>query len=429
MEALGEWVKRTGRMRDDEGRPLGESKAPPGQLHGVPLELRICPYAGSRLNHDRPMNVSALKQMLAHWEEVRGGIALLRSLYCAEAGRERLRLIDVWRLAGLTGSVADFAFLRAWDPVGDGELPAAVAVLYKAPLGVTLTTQAMWADGAARFDALAEADALYEYADRSGHFIGPQQVCAGPVALIREVLHLLVHGGGQGNSAAAAGVIGDRRRFLRFAHGAASLALLHMALDRLDARLGFDLARALAADPAAPALPETVCRKARVARFHGFDTGARPDVVEDLFAQAADTGFAPVDLGPGTRAIYETWVRPLEDAAAPILRVVAASPRVRSLHPETSAAVGRHLARYCAVELGFAGLVRLLKGPIAAALGVEPAHPRARELHLVDYVPSGLGLMRTILRDALAIDVRAEGGRLFLACGDLSCEFPGEGRP
>jgi hypothetical protein len=425
MEALREWVKRTARMRDDEGRPLGESKAPPDQLDGVPLELRMCPYAGSRLNHERPMNVSALKQMLAHWEEALGGIALLRSLYCAEAKQERLRLIEVWRIAGLTVSLATFAFLRAWDPVGDGALPAPVAVLYKAPLGITLTTESMWADGAARFDAFVGADELYAYADRTGHFIGRNQVCAGPVALVKEVLRLVVDGGGRrGDARAAAAVMGDSRRFLQFAHAAASLGLLHMALDRLDAGLGFDLARALAADPAAPALPPAVKRKTRVAFRHGFDSGARLDVLEELLTHAADPRFAAADLGPLTRVIREAWARPLGDAGVPVGRMVAASPGARRLRPETRATVGQHIARFRAVEQGFAALVCLLKEHIADALGVERAHPRARELHLIDYVPSGLGLMRAILRETLAIDVHAPGDGVFLGCGGLLREPP-----
>jgi hypothetical protein len=397
-------------MRDDEGRPLGESKAPAEQLCGVPLELRACPYADSRHNHARPMNVSALKQMLAHWEEVLGGIALLRSLYCAGLKRERLLLIDVYRIGGLTSFLADFAFLRAWAPLGDHELPAAVAALYKAPLGITLTTSAMWADGAARFDSPIAADALYDYADQHGHFIGAHQVCGGPVALIKEVLRLVVDGTGMpGNSSATEAVIADRQRFMQFARGASSLGLLRLALDRLDAGMGLDLARVLAADPAAPAWPETVRQKMRVARYLGLDLAARLDVLDELLTHAADRPNGCADLGPATQAIRTAWARPLGDATPSIAEVVAASPRARLLRPQTVEAVGQHLGRFCAVEHGFAVLVRLLKESIADALGVEQAHPQARELHLVGYVPAGLRLTRTILHDALDFEVPLVG--------------------
>jgi hypothetical protein len=397
-------------MRDDEGRPLGESKAPE-QIRGVELELRTCPYAGSRQHHARPMNVSAFKQMLAHWDHILGGLALLRSLYREQAKQEQMRLIDVWRIGLLTTSLANFAFQRAWAPFGDGDLPAQVAVLYKAALGIALTTSSMWVDGVARFDALVDAEALYDYADQSGHFIGAEQVCAGPEALVKEVLRQVVDGGGgQGDSAAAAAVVGNSQRFLRYAHAAAGLSLLRMALDRLDAGMGLDLAQALAADPAAPALPEAVNRNSRIPRRLGFDTGARLDVLDELLAHVADPHLVAAEVESGARAIREAWARPLGNAGAAIERVVTASPRARRLHPQTLTVVGQHLARFCAVDLGFASLVRLLKSHIADALGVELTDPRARELHLIDYVPSGLGLMESILRDALEIQVRGEGG-------------------
>ena len=200
MQALNEWVKRTIGMRDEEGRPLGEAKAPPERLRGVPLELRTCPYADSRKNHALPMNVSALKQAFAHWDGVLGGIELLRSLYTAEVNLKQIRLIDVWRIGVLTSSIGDFAFLRAENPVGDLELPAPVAAVYKISLGIASTCVAMWADGSSRFDAPADADALYAYADANGQFIGSEQVCAGPLGMVKQTLRLVVDGTGAGRS-------------------------------------------------------------------------------------------------------------------------------------------------------------------------------------------------------------------------------------
>ncbi len=402
MEALREWTRLTRDVRDDEGRPLGEGKASPEQRRDVPMDLRPCPYADSRQHHGKPMNVSALKQMLAHWPALLGGIAFLRALYRETARQERLRLIDVWRLGRLTTSLAEFACLRAWMPCGDGKLPAAVAVLYKAPLGVSLTAGAMWSDGAARFDALVSGDELYEYADRFGHFIGADQVCAGPVALVKEVLGLLVDGNGPaGDPSAAVAVMGDSRRFLRFAHAGASLALLSLAPERLDA----GMAGVLAADPAAPVLSTNIRRGLRLARFLGLDAGADREVVNELLGHVGDPCFAAADLGPGVRAIREPWAQPLGDAGEAIRQVVAASGPAQALRAGTREAIARHLARFCAVERAIGALVRLLKGHVADALGIDLAGPRARELHLVGYVPTGIRLTRALLREALAIDV------------------------
>ncbi len=415
MEAVRLWEKHTMGMRDQEGRPLGEAKIPFGQRDGVEMELRTCPYADSRQHNRRPMNVSALKQMFAHWQEALAGLALLRSLYCAGLKSGRLRLIDVWRIGGLTSSVVDFAFLRASAPIGDGCLPAAVAVLYKAPLGIGMSTQAMWADGAARWRDPVDAGALYEYADRHGHFIGPQQVCAGPVAMVKEVLRLVVEGGPAGDASATAAVLGDSQRFLRFCHATSALRLLRMALDRLDAGMGLDLARTLAADPASPTLSESVRRGFRTVRYLGYDAGARLDVLEELLAQAAEP-FPAGELGPEVRAVRDSWARPLGDAAG-INRVVARS-RAGALSFQTRKLLGQHLGRFGAVEQAFAALVCRLKRLIADALGIEWTQPQVRELHLDDYRPAGVRLTRAILREALDVEVRVQEGRLFLEAHD-----------
>ena len=123
MDALlGALAGRTMLMRDREGRPLGEHKAGAERMQGIATELRTCPYRGSRYHHALPMNVSALRQVTAHWAEVLGGLAYLRDLHHAWAGPATVRLIDVWRVGHLTSCIADFAFARTWNAYDDGEL-------------------------------------------------------------------------------------------------------------------------------------------------------------------------------------------------------------------------------------------------------------------------------------------------------------------
>lgn len=384
MHAPREWLRLTRPMRDEEGRPLGESKLPPEQRPDVPLQQRPCPYAGSRHNHPRPMNVSALRQMSAHWQEALGGIALLRSMYCEERKQERLRLVDVWRVAGLTTSLVPFAFLRGWSPVADGQLPAAVAVAYKAALGVSFTCEVMLSDGAAPFDAPVDAETLYDFADRQKHFIGPQEVCAGPEAMVKDLLRLLVDGTGpRGDPAATAAVLSDGRRFLQFAHATASLDLLRLALARMDARTGMDLVTAVAADPESPPMTAAVRECIRLTRFQLLDRRDREHVLDELFKHATGPSGALAELEPGIRAIRETWSGTPPESA-----------RV-GLRPPFRAATDR----FCAAEQGFATLVGNLKGHFTDALGIHRADARARELLLTGYVPTGIQLTRTLLRD------------------------------
>jgi hypothetical protein len=56
--------------RDAEGRPIREGRTPPELLAEGEIEYRPCPYTGSRYLNERPMNVSALRQTSAHWDEI-----------------------------------------------------------------------------------------------------------------------------------------------------------------------------------------------------------------------------------------------------------------------------------------------------------------------------------------------------------------------
>ena len=87
--------------RDDEGRPLREGRTPPEHRRpeqpGQPaeaeaeaeaeIEYRPCPYPGSRQVAGRPMNVSALRQTSAHWDEITSALGFLRAAYAAAPRR------------------------------------------------------------------------------------------------------------------------------------------------------------------------------------------------------------------------------------------------------------------------------------------------------------------------------------------------------
>ncbi|HEY0189874.1 MAG TPA: hypothetical protein VGC42_02050 [Kofleriaceae bacterium] len=86
--------------RDDEGRPLREGRTPPEYLRPDEIDLRPCPYPGSR--HDaRPMNVSALRQTSSHWDEIVGALGFLRNAYADGIGRFVPDVMDVWRVSQL----------------------------------------------------------------------------------------------------------------------------------------------------------------------------------------------------------------------------------------------------------------------------------------------------------------------------------------
>ena len=73
-------------FRDEEGRPLAENKVPPEYRADAPMELAECNYYGSRYKHLKPMNISALKQMTAHWPAIISGFNTFRDFSRQEKG-------------------------------------------------------------------------------------------------------------------------------------------------------------------------------------------------------------------------------------------------------------------------------------------------------------------------------------------------------
>ena len=67
---------------DAEGRQVGEANVFPRALRlDVPTEWRTCNFPGSRYQTERPMNVTALKSMRAHWPQMMAGLLRVREAF------------------------------------------------------------------------------------------------------------------------------------------------------------------------------------------------------------------------------------------------------------------------------------------------------------------------------------------------------------
>jgi hypothetical protein len=182
------------RFRDAEGRPLREEASPLDVRAGVVMETRACTYPGSRRANPLPMNVSALKQLKAHWPAVTIALAHMRERYVRPD--EAIDLVWLWRFSTFVESVPLFAFFRADGRVLDGALPVPLAGAFKVVLGVTA---ALWELGAARVfltpsdDLLLDEERFYNFIEESGALVGKHQACAGPEAMIREMLSVLLN--------------------------------------------------------------------------------------------------------------------------------------------------------------------------------------------------------------------------------------------
>ncbi|HEY3804197.1 MAG TPA: hypothetical protein VGL61_16385 [Kofleriaceae bacterium] len=178
--------------RDDEGRPLREGRTPPEFLKPDDLEYKTCPYAGRRFQHAKLMNVSALRQTSAHWDEIVGALAVVRSGYAGvrDYAPDAMDVMDIWRVSQLGSSLPWFFLFKR------GAVPAYAAALAKATQGVGLWAQNMlvrtlttgWQPP--KFDAATMA----ADAEASGTLIGATELCSGSDKMLARFFETYVDG-------------------------------------------------------------------------------------------------------------------------------------------------------------------------------------------------------------------------------------------
>jgi len=146
------------------------------------------------------MNFSALRQLTEHWTEVMCAGAYLRQLHVARYPTAAIRPGDLYWMGSTLLNVANYLLRRRANPIPDGHLPAVVAGLYKASLGVTGVSYTIcvscWAGRGDEREPI-DQDAIYDYADRNGTLIGTHEVCAASPNLIRAFLEVMVRGDAQ----------------------------------------------------------------------------------------------------------------------------------------------------------------------------------------------------------------------------------------
>ena len=182
--------------RDDEGRPIREGRTPEEFLREGDIEFRQCPYAGSRFQHPNPMNVSALRQMGAHWDEVCDTLAFLRAAHDDALGVTQPQLMDVWRVSMLGSALPWFFLFR------DDKIPAYASALAKATLG-----QGIWAQRVL-VRTITErwtpppltAQTILELAEANGTLIGDTEVCSGGDKMLLKFFDVLVGPAGRSES-------------------------------------------------------------------------------------------------------------------------------------------------------------------------------------------------------------------------------------
>ncbi|HJS85227.1 MAG TPA: hypothetical protein VJ779_07180 [Acetobacteraceae bacterium] len=193
---------------DADQRQVGEANVfPPALRLDVPTEWRTCNLPGSRYQDERPMNVTAMRVMRAHWSQMMAAALRVREGYL----RRFPEAEGAWtvghleRLSAAVLAVPTYQLVRRHHRVGNGELHPALSSLFRVTDGVRMTMHRMLFDPANEPTRPPHqgvtVDDILDYAERNNSFHSTHGVCAGPGAMVRELIQILLEGRGSADYA------------------------------------------------------------------------------------------------------------------------------------------------------------------------------------------------------------------------------------
>lgn len=175
-------------IRDDNGRPLGERRAPADSRRDVSTELVTCPYHDER--HGKLMNRPALEPTMRQFAAVGEQVAAFHAALPPGAP-SWLRML--WAVLDQFAAPARYLLLRRQS---DGPVPAALSAGHKLAAGYFGALLALLREQAAgRTLPEASAESFATFVSERGALIGASEVCAGPPHNIRVLTRFFVHGG------------------------------------------------------------------------------------------------------------------------------------------------------------------------------------------------------------------------------------------
>jgi hypothetical protein len=186
---------------DADGRQVGEANVFPMPMRlDVPTDWRTCVYEGSRYLDAKPMNVTALKAMRAHWSPIMATLWRIRLAYVRRypQAAQHMTLGDVECLSTLVLAVPTYQLMRPQNRVAQGALHPVLSSMFRVTDGLRMATHQMLfvpvGEDTLSPDTVVTGRDIHEYAERNESFHANHGVCAGPKAMIDEFLALLVDG-------------------------------------------------------------------------------------------------------------------------------------------------------------------------------------------------------------------------------------------
>jgi len=185
---------------DADLRQVGEANVwPPSLRLDRDTEWRVCQYSGSRYRDDRPMNVTALKAMIKHWKPMMSAILEIRAETKPRLtrSREAWTVSDMHLLSGIILSVPAYMLMKRGGTTPQPPVHPVLSSMFRISDGIRMVTHQMLflSDERTRMpDEVVTAEDLYGFSERNGTFLQGAGVCAGPKAMIDELLTTVFSG-------------------------------------------------------------------------------------------------------------------------------------------------------------------------------------------------------------------------------------------
>ena len=362
-------------LRDTEGRLLRENRAPPEAIRPGDIEMKKCPYSGSRqTDPPLPMNMSALRSMKHHWDDVINAIALVRTEYQRITGVTEMGVFDLWRVSQL-GSALPWYFIFA-----HGELaPVYAAGGAKATLGMGIWAQTVFVRMVADrwTPPPMTSETILELAEGNKTLLAEREVCAGPVKMLLRFFDALLHLPFEVKTPPIQRLADNLDAITRFGafYGNMKLALYVLFLAR---RFVYaDLLAALPDSAAAPELRElydAACEPPDMIMIGLGDMAGLPlmqragflaSLVMNLVPMAPDKSDVPLQA-----AMVEVAAAMLvPDAPGELIEEIT---ETQGVGPDQAAVAARAIATWARLDHLFARVVGIVENGMRSAVGADP---------------------------------------------------------
>ncbi len=384
---------------DGDGRQVGEANVFPAALRlDLPTDWRTCQYSGSRYRDDNPMNVTALQAMIKHWKPMMATMLRMREAIRARLPRsnEGWTTGDLHTFARVVLSLPAYSLMLRGGSAAPPPLHPVISSLFRITDGIQLTTHDLLflsAEKTRSPRARITARELFEFAEHNAMFLSDVGVCAGPKALIEELL-AVVFEGTEVHTSAQPELAPEVAELLRQLPEAIDYALLSLQTWALSRSVWVEMARAhqsllepLQAAPDCPgparalleALVDTWPELERERLASEDERLVHDEVYADTYDQARAGGrvaFGP----PSLVALIESARRPDPVCTERLRDAFEGGPA--ALAPSLAQALAEPLASYLNVERALVGAVAEVQSAINGLL--ERPAP-LRELTVRDF--------------------------------------------